>query len=55
MHIEHSLAAKQIAKMLAQGYGRQACINGAYSLVKSQAFGAKYSREVAEQMFDLVA
>lgn len=55
MQIEHSLAAKQIAKLLAQGYGRTACINGAYLLVKSQGFSAEYAKQVAEQVFDLVA
>lgn len=54
MHIEHSLAARKIADMLAQGYSREAAITQATRLVKSHGFGAKYARQVAEQMADLV-
>lgn len=53
-HIEHSLAARKIAEMMANGYSKEAAITQAARLVKSQGFGAKYAKEVAQQMAGLL-
>ena len=54
MHIEHSLALIEIAKMLDRGYGKQAAITQAAKFVKTQGFSAKYAKQVAEQMAELL-
>lgn len=54
MHIEHRLAARKIADLLAQGYSRECAITQAARLVRSQGFGAKYAKQVAQQMAGLV-
>lgn len=55
MSIEQALAAKLIAKMLREGWGKQAAIAAAAKHVRSQGFGAEHSDRVAREMFDLVA
>lgn len=54
MHIEHHLAAQHIAKLVRQGYSKECAITQAAKLVKSQGFSAKYSKEVAVKMAELV-
>ncbi len=53
-NIEHALAARKIANMLASGYSRKCSIAQAAKLVQSQGFSAKYSKSVAEEMSNLV-
>lgn len=55
MQIEHSLAAKEIARLMALGFGKTVCVRDAANLVKSQGFSAKHAQQVAAQMFDLLA
>lgn len=54
MHIEHSLAAQQIAKALRAGYSKESAITQAAKFVKSQGFSMKYSKEVAAKMAELL-
>lgn len=55
MQIEQSLAAREIARLMALGFGKTVCVRDAANLVKSQGFSAKHAQQVAAQMFDLLA
>ncbi len=54
MHVEHMLAARKIASMLAAGHSKQAAITAAARMVRSQGFSAEHSKQVAEQMAGMV-
>lgn len=52
--IEHALAAQEIAKALRAGFSKECAITQAARLVKSQGFSAKYAKQVAAQMAELL-
>ena len=54
MHIEESLAAREIAKMQAAGFQKVAAEKAAARLVVSQGFGKEHADKVAAKMLDLV-
>lgn len=54
MTLEQSLAAREIAHMVAKGFGPAAATTAATRLLQSQGFGAAHSKQVAEQMARLV-
>lgn len=55
MTIEQSLAARQISRMLREGWPKAAVIAATAKMVKGQGFGAAHAQKTAEEMFDLVA
>jgi hypothetical protein len=55
MNIEHSLAAKTISRAIANGYQRFAAISQACTMLRSQGFSLSYSRQIAEEMYELIA
>lgn len=54
MKVEHALAARTIANAIASGYSKESAITQAAKFVKTQGFSAKYSKEVAVKMAELV-
>lgn len=54
MTIEESLSAREIAKMQAAGYQKDAAEKTATKLVVSQGFGKNHAAKVASKMLELV-
>ena len=55
MTLEQALAAKKIAQLLRQGFGRQVAVPAATHLLVSQGFGREHSARVAAEMYELLA
>lgn len=53
MKIEHHLALREIAYFFDMGHSKETAIKQAAKLVKSQGFGAEYSKQVAKEMAEL--
>lgn len=47
MHVEHSLALQKIADILRDGESIDSAIKSATKFLKTQGFGAAYSKKVA--------